>query len=359
MSPEQLTSAWFSHLFDADVAGVTARPIGDGLVGMNLRVELDVVADPGQSCPTSVVVKLPSADPTSRATGVALRNYEREVKFYAELADTVDVRVPQCWFAEHDAETGDFTLVLQDMAPAVQGDQLAGCTPDVARSAVRELARLHGPRWADPSLDQIDWLSRRTPADAGQLRGLWDMFLPGFLDTYRPHMDHEQSALLGEFGPRLESWLDARDGAATVTHGDFRLDNLLVLDAASSAGGAVPADGVVVTAVDWQTPGHGPGAGDLSYFIGAGLLADDRRSLEAELVELYAVELERYEIAIDRGQLWTDYRRGSFGGVVMAVIASQVVGGSDRSEAMFAAMATRHLTQAGDLDALDLVPTAD
>lgn len=39
----------------------------------------------------------------------------------------------------------------------------------------------------------------------------------------------------------------------------------------------------------------------------------------------------------------------------MAVIASQVVGESERSEAMFGAMATRHLQHALDLDSIDLV----
>ncbi len=39
----------------------------------------------------------------------------------------------------------------------------------------------------------------------------------------------------------------------------------------------------------------------------------------------------------------------------MAVVASQIVGGSDRSEAMFAAMATRHLQHAIDLDSLSAI----
>ena len=39
----------------------------------------------------------------------------------------------------------------------------------------------------------------------------------------------------------------------------------------------------------------------------------------------------------------------------MAVVASQVVGGSERSEAMFAAMATRHLQHCIDLDSLDVI----
>jgi hypothetical protein len=39
----------------------------------------------------------------------------------------------------------------------------------------------------------------------------------------------------------------------------------------------------------------------------------------------------------------------------MAVVASQVVGKSDRSEAMFAAMASRHLQHCLDLDSLEAV----
>ena len=39
----------------------------------------------------------------------------------------------------------------------------------------------------------------------------------------------------------------------------------------------------------------------------------------------------------------------------MAVVASQIVGGSDRSEAMFAAMATRHVRHALDVGSESLI----
>ncbi len=47
--------------------------------------------------------------------------------------------------------------------------------------------------------------------------------------------------------------------------------------------------------------------------------------------------------------LWERYRLNAFGGVIMAVVASMIVGHTERGEAMFAAMATRHLTHALDL----------
>jgi hypothetical protein len=344
VGPDDVTADWLADRLGGRVADVRAERIGDGLVGMNLRVEL-IGADP--TLPRSVVLKLPSQDAISRATGVALRNYEREVKFYLHVAATVDVRVPRCHHGSWDPESGDFVLVLEDMAPAEQGDQVRGCAVVHARDAVRELARLHGPRWDDSSLHEIDWLSRRTgPDDTAQLVGLWQLMFPGFEATYSTYLSPGAHELVAGFGDRLHEWAEGRSGPLAVTHGDFRLDNLLF---------GTPEGGPPVTAVDWQTPGHGPPIGDLSYFLGAGLVPSDRRAHEHELLEEYVDALGPYGVDVDAAWLWEQYRREAFGGVIMAVIASQVVGKSARSEAMFAAMATRHLQHALDLDAAALI----
>ncbi len=300
--------------------------------------------DAAPELPTSVVLKLPSLDETSRATGVMLRNYEREVKFYLELADTVDLRIPHCHHGEWDEESGDFTLVLEDMAPAEQGDQIRGCAIGAAQLAVDELARLHGPRWADESLFDKEWLGRRTgDDDAAMLLGLWQMFFPPFLEVYNAYLSSEAIELATTFGSRLGEWVDGRTGPDTIIHGDYRLDNMLF----GTAAGGPP-----LTTVDWQTPGHGAPLADLSYFCGAGLLPADRVAHERGLVERYGLALTAYGVDVSETWLWEQYRREAFGGVVMAVVASQVVGRSDRSEALFATMATRHLQHALDLDSL-------
>jgi hypothetical protein len=345
MDATDVTAEWLSTVLGGEVGAVRQGRIGDGLVGMNLRVEL---LDAAPGLPSSVVIKLPSDDPTSRATGTMLRNYEREVKFYLQVAGTVDVRVPQCHHGEWDETSGDFALVLEDMTPAEQGDQVTGCDVATAELAVRELARLHGPRWDDPTLADLDWLTRRTGADDGaQLEAMFAMFFPSFAATYRPHLTDEAFAVAEAFGPLVSRWVLDRDSAAlAVTHGDYRLDNLLF----GTARGGPP-----VTVVDWQTPGHGSPVGDLAYFCGAGLLPEDRRANERRLLEIYALELSEFGVDVDETWLWEQYRHDTFGGVIMAVVASQIVGGSDRSEAMFAAMATRHLQHAIDLDSLSAI----
>jgi hypothetical protein len=342
MAPEELTDAWLSEVLCTDVRVRGTRRIGDGLVGMNIRLEMESDG----SVPASLIAKLPSDDPTSRATGIGLRNYEREVCFYQQIAPTVDIRVPQCFHAEWDAVSGDFVLLMEDLAPATQGNQITGCDIEQARVAVLELAKLHGPRWGDATLDEIEWLSRRTAEGSQQLAMLWAMFLPGFMNTFAGSLTTEAVSLIERFGDRIVGWIDERDPPITVTHGDYRLDNLMF---AGASGGAP------IAAVDWQTPGHGLGMTDVSYFLGAGPLPEQRRGIERSLIDEYGQALATYGVDADSETLWAQYRRDAYAGVVMTVVASQIVGVSERSEAMFTAMAERHTQHALDLDSESLL----
>jgi hypothetical protein len=337
MTPEGLTDTWLSSVLDADVRVTGSSRIGDGLVGMNVRLAIESDG----SLPPSLVAKMPSPDPVSRATGIGLRNYEREVRFYLEIAPTVDVRVPYCHHADWDAATGDFVLLMEDLAPAEQGNQVTGCDNDRAHIAVLELAKLHGPRWGDATLADIEWLSRRTENDSQQLAVLWAMFVSSFMETYGSYLSTDAAAVVGCFGGQIAGWADGRDPATTVTHGDYRLDNLMFAGENSDA---------TVAVVDWQTPGFGVGITDVSYFLGAGVMPVERRRIERAMVEEYGLALSEYGVTVDSEALWCQYRRDAYAGVVMSVIASQIVGANHRSEAMFAAMATRHLQHVLDLD---------
>lgn len=342
MRVDDVTVAWLSEVLGGEIGSIATERIGDGHIGVNVRVRL---ADHDPALPDSVVLKLPATDDASLTAAKMLRHYEREVRFYQEIAGTVDMRVPHCHHAEWEAATNDFVLVLEDMAPACQGDQLTGCTVEQAHDAVRELAKLHGPRWDDPTLDDVDWMDHAGRGDDGAgLAMMWQMFYPPFLDVHRAHLADDEVAVAAEFGTRLGEWRAGRDGPRAVTHGDYRLDNMLF----ATSDGDPP-----VTVVDWQSPAHGTPITDLSYFCSAGLMPPERRRHERALVDTYAEALAGYGIDLDDDWLWTQYRRDPFAGLVVAVVASQIVTLNDRSEAMFGAMASRALRMAIDLDSMD------
>lgn len=344
---DSIDAEFWLEVFGVPVSASAPKRIGEGQVGMNLRYEL-TCDDP--SVPSSVVVKMASPDPTSRATGIGLRNYEREVKFYNEVAASLDVRMPRCYFADWNEAEGDIAIVLEDMSPSEQGDQIRACGIEEARLAVTELSRLHGPRWNDPTLYDIDWMQRRDAEDGVRLHGLYSLFKPGFLAIYTDAIVAETGQEGLEFVHQLEglipAYVAAKDEPFTVTHGDYRLDNLLF---------ATTPEGVPCSVVDWQTPGHGNGVGDLAYFIGAGLLPPDRRKYEWELVDLYIAGIESYGHAINHEWVKNHYRREAISGLVMAVIASQIVGRTDRGDKMFEVMATRHILQGIENGALALL----
>jgi hypothetical protein len=347
-SVDEITPSWLSALLgrggvpDVAVEGFAAESIGTGQVGENVRLALEY-ARKNESAPASLVVKLPSRNEVSRATAVAQGIYAREVRFYAEIADTVAIRTPRCWHADVSADGARFVLVFEDMAPAVPGDQLRGGSIDQAALALGEAARLHAPRWNDPSLAKLDWLSRPSAEAAALLQMVYQGVFPGFEARFAERLPGPVIDLARRFGQRIGAWSADLSGPRAVAHGDFRLDNMLFGEGPGSTPLAV---------VDWQTCSHGHPAADVAYFLGAGLLPEDRRREEKALLAHYHGELRAGGVSdYTLEDLEADYRRFSFSGLVMAVVASQIVEVSERGDAMFAAMAERHGQQIADLEA--------
>src|SRR5262249_47408646 len=129
-TPESITPAFFTELLRANghpsarVVRFDAESVGTGQMGRCVRFRLELAGGARRS----LVGKFPSLDPLSRQTGVQLRNYAREIYFYRELAARIPIAKPRCYFGAIAGEGPEFALILEDLAPAQQGDQLAGCS---------------------------------------------------------------------------------------------------------------------------------------------------------------------------------------------------------------------------------------
>ena len=133
---EKITPDWLTEVLNfAGISGrvenLTRKSIGTGQVGENVRFDLEGEGD----LPNSIVGKFASNDPVSKQTGVQLQNYIKEVFFYNELAASVDIQTPVVHYADIIDETHDFAIIMEDLAPGEQGDQLNGCSVDDAALA--------------------------------------------------------------------------------------------------------------------------------------------------------------------------------------------------------------------------------
>jgi hypothetical protein len=340
LTPEWTTAVLAHNGIAATVSRVSTVPVGNGQMGSCYRLFIGYGAGDG---PDRLIVKLPATDAASRAAGQL--GYRCETTFYREVADRVHLDIPRCYFAAMNACGDGFTLVLEDLAPAEAGDQIAGCSLNQARAAAVNVAGLHAPTWNDPSIRELDWLIPDLAAYPEMAAAFLVDATTEFLDRYEVTPD--TAATLRGFADRFVDWATGRPEPFAMLHSDYRLDNLLFAESDSPR---------PVVAVDWQVVTVGSPLRDVAFLVATGLSTASRRAGERGIVEayhrrLFALGVDGYSIE----QCWEDYRYGLFQGPLITVLGAFVAQPSARGDRMFAVMAERSSTAISDLDAMSLV----
>lgn len=351
-APEELTPEWLTGALGT--AGVTTavtavrfERVGTGQMGTSYRLWLeyeDPAAAQAEGAPATLVAKMAAGDPETRA--VIGDGYRNEVSFYRELAHTLAVRTPTCWYADITEDNTCFVLLLDDLAPATPGDQVRGCSVEEATHAVVNLAGLHGPRWRDDALLELPWLSRHEREGAEFYAQVLGGAIPTFLERFGDRMAPEDPDTLAEVPDHLADWLLTRPERFAVIHGDYRPDNLMF-----------PAHGPGVSAVDWQTLALGLPGRDVGYFLATSLEVPVRREHERALVGAYHEALLAHGVdGFDLDECFEDYRLGVVQGPLITVLgAVYATDPTEASDAMFTAMITRSLAAIRDLRPFDLL----
>ena len=346
LTPDWITAVLRGHgrIERARVSRITQTPIGNGLMGQNLKLTLEY--DRAETnAPASLVAKMASARAESRESGGALGLYARETRFYQELAPKLDAGLPQTFFADVSEDGRNFCLLFEDLTPARGGDQLTGCSVDDAAAAMDAAAALHAPFWGDRKLLSLPWVSRDF------MVSMYIEKLPPFVPTvatrFAALLEPGVIEIARRFGDCIGRYFQLHDEPWTITHQDFRLDNMLF----DARGGRLP-----VAVLDWQTFLPGPGVLDVTYFLGAGLLPPVRRKHERALLERYHQNL------IARGvkgytleRCWHDYRLHAAHGLIMGIVGAAITASTERGDRMLSTMINRHALQMIDLDSLSLI----
>jgi hypothetical protein len=342
--PENVTPSWLGSVLGTEVSEVDISPIGTGQTGATYRVSATYAGD--ADLPATFAIKLPARDDAVRER-VAL-GYRSEVEFYTDVAASVRIPVPGCFYSDISDSGADFVLVLADMAPAVQGDQIAGCTPQEAQLAVEALAGLHGPSWCDPAWLGLSSISMPKPGDEAAAKGLGDVSVMAAditIDKLGARMSAEDRETLRAAMGSVTPWLLAEPKRFSLMHGDYRLDNMLF-----------DPDRTSITVVDWQTMGVGLPARDLAYFTATSLAPEVRLEIEEDLVGRYHEALSTYGVTdYDAETCWRDYRLGVIQAPLISGLGFAFAASTERGDEMMLTMFHRGCQAIRELGTLDLI----
>lgn len=345
-TPEQVTPQWLTAVLDVPVTAAEVTPIGTGQTGATYRVAVTYGAT--TDLPGSFVVKLPAQDDAVRER-VAL-SYRSEHAFYTDLAGTLAVPLSHCYHCAMTGDGAEFVLLLADMAPAEQADQILGCSPVEAELAVTALAGLHGPRWCDPA-----WLNLAATVmpkpDEASARGLGDITVLAAtttVDKLGSRMSEEDRDTVLQSAALVGDWLLTAPERFSLLHGDYRADNLL-FDPQRTR----------VTVVDWQTLAVGLPARDLSYFVATSLRPDDRPAHERALVAAYQQAMSGYVPDYGAETCWQDYRFGMLQIPMITTLGHAFSTATERGDEMALVMLQRGARAIRELETLELIRSGD
>lgn len=275
VTPEWLTAGFRDAglLEDGRVVECSATPIGvdHGFLSTVGKVDLSY-AGPSDDAPPTVVVKLEPSSGSMREFGDELHAFEREIRFYQEVAPRAPIRLARLYFAA--TEPPDYAMVMEDLSFAEPGDQVAGLHAAQVQRAAKDLGRLQGAFWGDQGLAGCEWMPR-TNHTGGDFDEQWPSFTKHFGYCLEPEGVALGENLLGKL-----SWLEAEIAGRprTLVHTDLRADNLMLGEVGT------PEE---ILMLDWQLTIRSMGAFDVARLMGGSELPEERHGHQLDVLRVW------------------------------------------------------------------------
>ncbi len=281
----EVANETIGHLFDEKITKTEILTLGEGVGLMSSIARGRLTLESGRE--ETVIVKcIARTDNSELSKG--LNFYRNEVNFYLHLADETPIPIPRSLYADIDPVSQDFLLVLEDMGDETSGDQLVSCTQAQLNAAFRRAAELHGTFWGRTT--EFDWLYYQIDMKTMLFRR--DMiFRPGVgpaIENFSEVFTGNRADLLQKI---TEQYLDlfqfALGGEPTIVHGDYRTDNLFLVEQDGEAD---------IIAFDWQNTMGGNGTHDIAYFCSQSADAQLHEGAQQDALKLYHDTLLSYGV---------------------------------------------------------------
>ena len=152
-SPDAIDASWLSSVLGKPVSELTVAPLGEGVGILGLVTRVTMTTPEGTE---TLIAKFQSPVEGNRDIANLYSMYQREYIFYTEIAPTLSVRSPACYYAAYDETTKAFVLLLEDLAGYRIGDQITGCSESETEAVISSLAALHAATWMTDDFAPIE-----------------------------------------------------------------------------------------------------------------------------------------------------------------------------------------------------------
>jgi len=357
---KEITTEWLNDVLhqtgflrQANIVSLKHEPWGVGEGFVSDMAKLTVTYDPEvPHLPKTMIAKLPTSYESARALALQFNLYEKEIRFYTEVAPRSPIRTPGLIYGEVDSENQRYVLIMEDCSGYTQVDQLTGLDNDQTKLVALKLADFHARWWDAEDLFAFSWIPKPRGPEAMALidtfRVCWDISVQNedFVKAL-PEGGWEVGLKIYEHFP----WLieGAPDKHLTICHLDYRADNMF-FDWATAD------DPLIV--FDWGGVSVNRGVMDLAYLLGGSVATDLRRAVEKDVIRLY------YERLLERGvsgysfdECRNDYLKGLLFFTFIGVLAVASLDMSDpRGTELLHVGTPRYFSTIVDNDATSVLP---
>lgn len=351
MHPGEITPEWITHalhgggvLNNSSAIKLDKKLIGDekGFLSSVVRVNIEY-DKPEQGAPSSVVVKIEPEEGDFKDFGDELNAFQREIRFYEEVAGNVPVRLPRIYYTVDEPPA--FSMVMEDLSAFTPGDQIVGMHEGQVNDTVDMLAKIQARYWNNEVLEGLTWMP--------DSNGVSD----DYADKWGSMVEHFGHFLSPEgigLGSRLAGHIDWKNKEIarrqkTIVHSDLREDNLLF---------PPPGSDETILILDWQLAVKSNGAFDVARLLGGSEIPKERKGHHFEVLRRWYDTLVAQGV---EGYSWDaavyDFRLASLSFLCYPVhFHVGVIGATGRTKELARVIVTRSFASAVEVDAGQILP---
>ena len=347
-SMHEVTDQWLIEILssqqafaDDPISSVDRQSVGDGIGQVGEFNKVVVTTESSKQ--TTLFLKLRAPIEGMHAVALRYKMYEKEVRFYNELAAQMDVRTPEVYYADYDPETENVALLMEFLDGWHSPDQITGASHNQTLAAIKQLAAINTPYWN--RTQDLPWLP--TMQTDYMQQTISDM--AACSDIFFQRFGTELPISKSDFDRIIESWPAILDGLSegnlTLTHYDYRVENMFF-----------SSDESEVAVIDWQLIGALRAGWDLAYLIGTNIPSEQRRANEQQYIDLYLDCMRDRGVNYSEAELRHDMKWSLLGLCSIAVIGGANFDVSnERSFELFKVISIRLFDAIAEHEALSVI----